>query len=119
MDTQQARRAAHVVAAKLFAAENAIDDAITCLAELAGELPRARRDAGVSAVVGQDALERVLATLPGLGAVRADLVAAHRRLDETKSAIGMRSVAVGGGGAKPDDPPHFAEPMGRLRAVGE
>lgn len=98
---KQRIEAARKIAEKLFEAEKAIDLAIVCAAELTASLPAARLEANLSAVVGQEAFDEVAKTLPALVAGRQALVDTHRRLDQTKTEIGLREVAFGGPDGKP------------------
>jgi multidrug resistance efflux pump len=98
----QRRAAAEKVAQRLAAAEAAIDRALTCAAELNAALPSARAEAGISAVVGQEALDGAADVYSRLVAARRSIVETHRKLDETKTQIGLRTVAIGDGLDKPD-----------------
>ena len=89
------RSAAIKVAESLFAAEEAIDNALARAAELNGNMVTARTDAKLSALVGQDAFEVSAAAFAALARARCDIVETHRRLSETKIQIGLRTVAVG------------------------
>lgn len=89
------------VAARLFAAEDAIDAAIARTAELAGFMPAARGDAGLACEVGQEALEYAAETFSALVKARAQIIASHRELNATKDQIGLRAVSFGGGQGKP------------------
>jgi hypothetical protein len=95
------REAMQQVADKLFAAENAIDAALSSAAELNAALPAARLHANVSAVVGQEPLESVAEAVTALVRARHQLVRAHHQLNDTKAQMGLRTVAVGGGMPKP------------------
>lgn len=98
---KQRRDAAQQVAERLFAAEKAIDTALRCAAELNATIPVARTDANLSATVGQDAIESAAEAFASLVQARRRMVEAHHRLDETKTRIGLRTVAIGGGMEKP------------------
>jgi hypothetical protein len=89
------RSAALKVAESLFAAERAIDLALARAAELNGSMVEARSEAKLSAVVGQDAFEVSAAAFAALARARCDIVETHRRLDEAKIQIGLRTLAVG------------------------
>lgn len=95
------RTAALKVAESLFAAEEAIDNALARAAELNGNMVSARSEANLSALVGQDAFEVSAAAFAALARARCDIVETHRRLSEAKIQIGLRTVAVGDGGEKP------------------
>ena len=58
---------ARKVAQKLFATEAALDTAITEAAELMAEMLKARRELGLSAVVGDNAPAKLVAALAALG----------------------------------------------------
>lgn len=98
---KERREAAQQVAEHLFAAENAIDVALACAAQLTATMPAARTRANLSAIVGQNAIESAAETFAALVRARQQIVATHQRLDETKVQIGLRTVAIGGGMAKP------------------
>jgi hypothetical protein len=95
------RAAAERVAKLLGAAETAIDQALTCAAELNAALPAARTEAGLSAVVGQDALDGAAGVYAKLVKARRGIVETHRRLDQTKTQIGLGTIAIGDGLDKP------------------
>ena len=95
------RRAMDAVAPELFAMESAIDDAILQSTRLTASLINERRNAGLSAVVGQDAIERSSATFSTLIAARREIVATHEELGTLKQQVGLGAVMVGNGGDKP------------------
>ncbi len=81
----------------LFSAELAIDAAYAETALLAHRLTQLRVQAGLSAVVGQSALNAVTATLGELAQARSEIVRAHGELNDVKTRIGCRTIASGGG----------------------
>jgi len=89
------RDAAMKIAASLWAAEDAIDAALARAAEFNGTLVTARSEANLSAIIGQDAFEVSASAFAALAKARADIVEAHRRLNETKIQVGLRSFASG------------------------
>ena len=95
------RKAGEQVAERLFAVEQAIDHALTCAAQLSAIMPIARSEAKLSAVIGQDAIESAAEALTMLVRARQQIVTTHHRLDETKTQVGLRAVALGGGMLKP------------------
>lgn len=109
------RKAATRVAESLFAAEDAIDAALARAAELNAAMVKARTDAGLSALVGQDAFELASAAFAALARARCDIVETHKRLSETKIQVGLRTVAVGDGLPKPPLPTGEAR---HLQSVG-
>jgi hypothetical protein len=103
MMLKQRRDAAENVAKRLFAAEQAIDDAIYKVSDLSGYMPIARTNAKLSAVVGQDAIVQAAETLSALVAARGHLVTTHNHLAETRDLIGLQAMAMGSTGAKPSE----------------
>lgn len=83
------------VATKLFATENAVDAAMTEASELMADMLRARKDLGLSAVVGEAALAKMGEAIAALGQARSAMVAAHGQLEETKLRIGIRAKMAG------------------------
>lgn len=87
--------AAKMVAEKLNALENAIDDALICAAELTAVTPLARKRAKLSPVVGQDAVALTGETMAALHAARAKLVAAHGEFAQVRDEIGVKPSMTG------------------------
>jgi hypothetical protein len=108
------RNAMDAVAPELFAMESAIDDAILQSTRLTASLINQRRNAGLSAVVGQDAIERSSATFSTLIAARREIVATHEELGHLKQQVGLGAVMFGNGGDKPG----IVTPPSGLKAVG-
>ena len=98
---KERRAAAMKVAESLFAAEEAIDAALARVAELNSTLVTARNDAGLSALVGQDAFEVAASAFAAMARARCDIVETHKRLSEAKIQVGLRTVSVGDVGPKP------------------
>jgi len=109
------RNAMDAIAPELFAAEQAIDDAILQSVRLTASLITERRKAGLSAVVGQEAIERSNATFATLIAARREIVATHEELGALKKQLGLGAVMVGNAGDKPD--PVGVAPTDRLKVV--
>jgi hypothetical protein len=95
------RDAAMKVVDSLYSAEDAIDVALARVAELNSTIVTARSDAGLSALVGQEAFEVAASTFAALARARCDIVETHKRLSETKIQVGLRTVAIGDVGPKP------------------
>ena len=93
---------AHQVADQLYAAEAAIDTALTQTATLAGLMPALRADAGLSALMGQGAIERAIETVNALGQARRSIVEAHKQLTITQKQIGLGTINFGGLVDKPE-----------------
>lgn len=89
------RNAAIKIAESLFAAEKAIDNALARAAELNGNMVTARSEAKLSAVVGHEAFEVSAAAFAALARARCDIVETHKRLDQAKTQLGLRTLAVG------------------------
>lgn len=90
------RAAAQGVAEQLFAAEVAIDAAISATAALAGLMPQARQEAGVAAEIGQDALLKASETIAMLVRARAQIVETHSALAVAQRNMGLGAVNFGG-----------------------
>ncbi len=109
------RHAAEQVAASLIAAESAIDAALALTAKLAGEMPSVGADAGLSALIGQGAIERAIEAMSALGLARNHIVATHKELSVAQTQIGLGAVTLDGtGGGKP---PSDAEMMPMARQI--
>jgi O-succinylbenzoate synthase len=98
---QQVLPIARKVAAKLFAAEDAIDVAFAQTADLAGFLPEARQQARVSAVVGQPAVEQLVRVMAALSEARRVMVETHVAFASLQSDVGLRERNFGGFIEKP------------------
>ncbi len=101
---KERRLAADTVAQALFAAEQAIDDAIAKTANLAGLMPSTRQDAKLSAIIGQDALMAAIQTMQALGQARENIVHTHKQLSVAQRDIGLSAVSFGNLGDKPPAP---------------
>jgi hypothetical protein len=87
--------AARSVADCLNAFENALDEAVALGSALSSQIVRARLEARLSAVIGQDAIEGALRTLTLLGDARRELVGTHHHLKSCADQIGLREVSFG------------------------
>lgn len=113
---KERRMVAEQVAAALFEAEAAIDAALTKTANLAGAMPAMRRQAGASALIGQDALEHASQALMALAEARRAIVETHKELSIVQGQIGLGAVTMGGDGGKPPLQAVHAERI-RMRAL--
>lgn len=93
------------LAARLFAAESAIDQALIETAALTAALPAARADAWVSAVTGQSAFEGAAACISALALARAHIVQTHNTLAALARKLGLDTLAVGPLDKPGDQPP--------------
>lgn len=95
------------LATRLYAAEAAIDHALTETATFAAALPAARTDAWLSAVTGQGAFEEAAAAITALARARAHIVRTHATLAALARKLGLEALAVG-----PVDKPGDTPPIG-------
>jgi len=95
------------LAARLYAAESAIDQALIETATLAAALPAARANAWLSAVTGQRAFERTAGAISALAEARAHIVQTHNTLTALARKLGLDALAVG-----PVDKPGDGPPIG-------
>lgn len=115
---KERRMAAEMVAGALFEAEVAIDAALCKTAHLTGVMPSLRRQAGASALIGQDALERASEAVSALAEARRAIVEAHKELSLVQTQVGLGAVALGEGGDKPPPSAMLNPRRGRnLRAI--
>ena len=98
---KQRRDAAQQLTDRLFDTESAIDEAIQKMADLAGYMPVARKNANLSAIVGQDAMMQAGQTLTALIQARSQIVATHNSLAVARDQIGLREMGMGGDQQKP------------------
>ena len=90
---KQRRMVAEQIAAALYEAEAAIDAAIAKTAPSPASCPTLRRDAGLSALIGQDAVERASEAIAALTVARRAIVETHKELDVAKTQIGLGAVS--------------------------
>jgi hypothetical protein len=83
------------LAARLYAAESAIDQALIETANLAAALPAARAEAWLSVVTGQRAFEGAAATIGALAEARAHIIQTHKTLSALARTLGLEVLAVG------------------------
>jgi hypothetical protein len=83
------------VATKLFSSESAVDAAMVETAELMADLLKARKDLGLSAVVGDNAARKLSEAMAALSQARSAMVEAHNELNDVKLRIGVRTKMVG------------------------
>jgi hypothetical protein len=79
------------VANQLAATENAIDASMTETSALIASLMEARREMGLSAVFGDEAVQKVTEALAAVSAARKSVVEAHNELAELKLRAGIRT----------------------------
>lgn len=98
---KERRLIAQNVADQLFAAKAAIDAAIAATATLTGLMPSVRADAGILALIGQDALLQASQTGAELIHACGSIVAAHKALTVAQHEMGLSAVMFGGLVTKP------------------
>jgi hypothetical protein len=96
------RELAAEVAKDLWAAEAAIDEALSRTAALMGRLPKFRIEARISAVVGQGAFDRASETIAMLTSARRQIVETHHELHKSQLELRIPTSAIGPGDTKPD-----------------
>lgn len=103
------------VAARLFATEAALDEALAEASMLVAQMTRARRTLGISTESGDAAVSKVSDVIAGLAAARKTISDAHGELLDTKLRLGIRTKLVG----QPDKPPQVAPAnVAEFRRVG-
>jgi hypothetical protein len=98
---KQRRMVAEQIASALFEAETAIDAALSKTATLTGVMPSLRQQAGLSALIGQDALERATQAIAALADARRAIVETHKELSLAQEQIGLGAVMFGDTGKPP------------------
>jgi hypothetical protein len=111
---KQRRLVADQVAAALFEAEAAIDAALAKTAHLTGIMPGLRSEARISALIGQDAVERASDAILALAQARRQIVETHKQLSVAQRQMGLGAVAYG----ETDPKPPSVEDAPVLRRVG-
>jgi hypothetical protein len=113
---KQRRMVAEQIAGALFEAEAAIDAALSKTAHLTGVMPALRKEAGASALIGQDAVERASQAIAALAEARRAIVETHKELTVAQHQMGLGAVMIDPGSG--EKPPTLADHSGRrLRAV--
>ena len=111
---KQRRLVADQVAASLFEAEAAIDLALAKAAALAGIMPGLRTEAGISALIGQGAVERASEAFAALATARRAICETHMELSIAQKQMGLGAVMYGDSLPKPQ---MTADAAPTLRAV--
>lgn len=95
------------LAARLYAAEAAIDAALFETASLAAMLPKARSEAFLSATTGQKVFQGAASGIAALTEARAHVVDTHNALAAIARKLDLNVLAVG-----PVDKPEDRPPVG-------
>lgn len=96
---KRSEHAANVVArlaTDLIQAESSQDEAVSQLGRLAQSLTRSRREAGLSATVGQAAFDALAEAVTAQVSAQRAMVALHEALAEVKRNTSYRGVRMGG-----------------------
>lgn len=86
---------AQKLANKLFATEAAVDAAMAEAMTLLAGMAEARKEAGVSAVVGNEATAKIAEAISILAQARTAVVAAHGEMNDVKLRMGIRTKMIG------------------------
>lgn len=89
----QTRLAANDVAAKLQAAEAAIDAALAAVASLTAAIPTAAQQANVGMHVGHEALMHAMESCQALVKSRTNIIRSHKALRVAQADVGLDHVA--------------------------
>lgn len=89
----QTRLAANDVAAKLQAAEAAIDAALAAVASLTAAIPTAAQQANVGMHVGHEALMHAMESCQALVKSRTNIIRSHKALRIAQADVGLDHVA--------------------------
>lgn len=103
------------VANKVWASENAVDEALAQASALMIELTSARRELRLSAGTLEKTTADLVSAMSALGQARTALVEMHEELAEVKIRIGDRTKLTGTWDKPPKQP--GPEMTGELRAV--
>jgi len=115
---KERRMAAEQIAAALWDAESAIDVALTKTATFTGAIPALRRQAGASALIGQEAMERASQAVMALAEARRALVEAHKELTVAQHQVGLGAITMNGTGTGKAPIPPIALEEGEIRRGG-
>ncbi|PZU50688.1 MAG: hypothetical protein DI568_02755 [Sphingomonas sp.] len=92
------------VARSLYASEDAIDSALTQVANFVAMMPAARQEAKFAACVGQDALAQAINAMTMLNQAREAMVRAHDALAEVRDQFHIGPLGYGVDPYKPAYP---------------
>lgn len=82
-------------ATQLITAENAIEMALSETTGLASHLGRMRIDGRLSMVIGQEAMGAIVEAITALSNARGAMIKAHAHLDDVKTQLGCKTMAMG------------------------
>lgn len=100
----QRREYGQKLATALFETEDAIDAALEKAAHLIAAMSSVRRENGLSAVLGSQAMTGVTGSVRALGEARDQIVSAHHALQIAAPQVGLGNVVMQGiGTGKPEE----------------
>ena len=102
------------VAAKLFATETSVDQAMVQATELLTEMLKARIEVGASTTFADESQVKLMEALSALSQARTAMVSVHSELAEAKLRLGIRTKMAG----ELEKPPHMTIATTPLRKVG-
>ena len=114
---KERRMVAEQVAGALFEAEAAIDAALSKTAHLTGVMPSLRRQAGASALIGQEALESASQAIMALAEARRAIVETHKELSVVQGQIGLGAVRMAGDEGEKPPPQGLETTRVRMRSL--
>ena len=114
---KQRRMVAEQIASALFEAEAAIDAALSKTAALTGVMPSLRKQAGASALIGQDAVERASQAIMALAEARRAIVETHKELSIAQGQMGLGAVTMQGDGGEKPPPQGMQTERVRMRSL--
>lgn len=89
----QTRIAANEIAAKLLAAEAAIDAAVAAVATLTATMPIASQQANAGIHVGHEALMHAMESCSLLVKARSNIIRTHKALRTAQTVVGLGAVS--------------------------
>jgi len=101
------------VAAKLFATEASVDQALVEASEFMAEVLKARKEVNTSVVFADDVQVKLMEAIAALSAARTAMVGVHNELAEAQLRLGIRTKMEI---MKP--PPLFMQARGKASEVG-
>ena len=115
--TEQATALVARIQRALTSAEAGQDQSIERLARLAQTLTKGRRDAGLSATVGQPAFDALARAMTAQIEAQRAMTELHNALADVKARTAFRSVRMGGLPKLDEDIPREVSPTGHLRVI--
>lgn len=102
------------VAAKLFATEASVDQALVEASEFMAEVLKARKDVNTSVVFADEVQVKLMEAISALSAARTAMVGVHNELAEAQLRLGIRTKMD----IEKPPPNHFMKARGEISKVG-